>query len=89
MSNTSLEDPVVEIESGLIKGRNRRGVQTFFDIPYAAPPVGELRFAPPKPPVSWEDVRDGQRPGKAAPQLPGEGLTNRIPVPWEEDDLPF
>ena len=46
MSNTSLEDPVVEIESGLIKGRNRRGVQTFFDIPYAAPPVGELRFAP-------------------------------------------
>ena len=45
MSNTSLEDPVVEIESGLIKGRNRRGVQTFFDIPYAAPPVGELRFA--------------------------------------------
>lgn len=87
MSNTSLEDPVVEIESGLIKGRNRRGVQTFFDIPYAAPPVGELRFAPPKPPISWEDVRDARRPGKAAPQLPGEGLTNRIPVPWEEDCL--
>ncbi len=87
MSLTSQEDPIVEIHSGLLKGRNRHGVQSFFDIPYAAPPTGELRFAPPQSPIPWDGIRDAQRPGKAAPQLPGEGLTNRIPVPWDEDCL--
>ena len=87
MSLTSQEDPIVEIHSGVLKGRNRHGVQSFFDIPYAAPPTGELRFAPPESPIPWDGIRDAQRPGKAAPQLPGEGLTNRIPVPWDEDCL--
>ncbi|XP_053459590.1 cocaine esterase-like isoform X3 [Nycticebus coucang] len=41
-----------------VKGTDM-GVHTFLGIPFAKPPVGPLRFAPPEPPESWSGVRDG------------------------------
>ncbi|XP_018867869.3 cocaine esterase [Gorilla gorilla gorilla] len=41
-----------------VKGANA-GVHTFLGIPFAKPPLGPLRFAPPEPPESWSGVRDG------------------------------
>ncbi len=81
------DGPVVATTGGDIQGRERRGVQIFAGIPYAAPPVGARRFAPPEPVQPWTGVRDGRRFGPAAPQLPGEGLTNQVPVRWDEDCL--
>ena len=79
--------PVTRVSQGELQGRHRKGVQLFAGIPYAAPPTGERRFRAPAPPEPWAGVRDARRFGPAAPQLPGEGLTNRVPIPWDEDCL--
>lgn len=79
--------PLVRTTHGPVVGRHRRGVQLFAGIPYAAPPTGERRFAPPAPPEPWTEPRDATRFGPAAPQLPGEGLTNAMAVAWDEDCL--
>lgn len=63
---------VVETQNGRIEGaavsEEGRAVRIFKGIPYAAPPVGELRWRPPEPPVSWEGVRDGTQWGNRCPQ---------------------
>ena len=51
-----LKDPVV-IQSGNIQGKandNYQGVSEFLGIPYAQPPVGELRWKLPQPPKKWQ-----------------------------------
>jgi para-nitrobenzyl esterase len=61
---------LVTTTAGRVAGRERAGV-VFRGIPYAAPPVGALRFRPPRPPARWDGVRDCARPGPACTQ----GLT--------------
>ncbi|QIS09783.1 carboxylesterase family protein [Nocardia arthritidis] len=57
------EHPVVQIVDGPVRGTAADGYRTFQGIPYAAPPVSRLRWAPPAPPVPWRDVRDATAPG--------------------------
>jgi len=64
----SAATPVVEIESGRIAGRREQGVALFQGIPFAAPPLGPLRFAPPAPVAAWPGVRSAQEPGPASLQ---------------------
>ncbi len=59
---------VVETTSGKVQGARRRGVFAFRGVPYAAPPLGALRFAAPRPPTPWRGVRDATQPAPAAPQ---------------------
>lgn len=61
----------VKTEHGRIRGIACGWPSTtaFYGIPYAAPPVGELRWRPPQPAASWEGVRDCARPGPRCPQL--------------------
>lgn len=49
--------PQVRIESGIVEGKQAGPVQMFLGIPYAAPPVGELRWKPPAPPAKWTGIR--------------------------------
>lgn len=49
---------VVQTESGAVLGASSSGVESFKGIPYAAPPVGALRWHAPMPPENWADVRD-------------------------------
>ncbi len=58
----------VTIESGRITGAGLDGVITWSGIPYAAPPVGDLRWRAPRPPRSWDGVRDAGRYGAACMQ---------------------
>lgn len=59
---------VVQTASGAVRGVVAPGYRVFDGIPYAAPPVGPLRWAPPAPPASWPGVRDATRPGLRCPQ---------------------
>jgi para-nitrobenzyl esterase len=55
---------------GDLQGSAGDGVLTFRNVPYAAPPVGPLRFAPPAPVAPWPGVRDATAHGPVAPQPP-------------------
>jgi len=47
----------VKIDAGKIKGKSEGSVRSFLGIPYAAPPVGDLRWKPPAPVAKWKGVR--------------------------------
>ena len=64
--------PTVELSQGRLAGAVRDGVEDFFGIPYAAPPLGEFRFAAPAPTDGWEGTRDASSHGSPCPQ--GFGL---------------
>jgi para-nitrobenzyl esterase len=63
---------VVHTEDGAVRGTLEEGHRLFQGIPYAAPPVGDLRFRPPAPVEPWDDVRDATEPGSPCPQLQNE-----------------
>ncbi|MBP2643640.1 MAG: carboxylesterase family protein [Firmicutes bacterium] len=62
---------VVRIESGLLSGVAGvdPAVMVFKGIPYAAPPVGNLRWRPPQPPAAWQGVRKADKFGAICPQF--------------------
>ena len=66
--------------AGVVRGVRRAGSTAFLGIPYAAPPVGELRFAAPIPHPAWAGVRDAGSPG-ATPQRIDGGDTTLVPEP--------
>jgi para-nitrobenzyl esterase len=67
-------DPVVQIGAGALRGTTAGSATAFRGIPYARPPVGELRWQPPQPPLPWEGVREALQPGSACTQRTS-GLT--------------
>ncbi|MBB4688732.1 carboxylesterase/lipase family protein [Amycolatopsis jiangsuensis] len=66
------DDALVHTEGGPVRGTVSGGVRTFQGIPYAAPPVGALRWQDPKPAAHWTAERDGTHPGSACAQGPTE-----------------
>jgi para-nitrobenzyl esterase len=60
--------PTVHVAQGALRGGLGEGAQQFLDIPYAAPPVGPLRFAPPASPAHWRGVRSAMQHGPACVQ---------------------
>lgn len=76
-----LPEPL-QLESGPIAGSEQRdGVQIFRGIPYAAPPVGDLRWQPPQPVAPWDEVRDSSRFAASCIQPAGVGRPNIAVVP--------
>ncbi|XP_012254120.2 esterase FE4-like [Athalia rosae] len=65
--------PVVRVKEGLLRGATAETITGapyifFKGIPYAAPPVGKLRFAEPSPPQPWTGLRDALEHGPSCPQ---------------------
>ncbi|XP_023246025.1 esterase B1-like [Copidosoma floridanum] len=58
-----MERPIVTVSEGQLQGIRLKSVlgpnyYAFKGIPFAAPPLGPLRFKAPQPPAKWDDVRD-------------------------------
>lgn len=66
-----LDENVVTTEQGCVRGESLGSVKIFRGIPYAAPPIGSLRWKAPQEHPVWDGVRDATQFGKACPQLPG------------------
>ena len=62
--------PRLRVQQGTLSGKAVNGVQQFLGVPFAAPPVGPLRWQPPQPPV-WSGTRDATKFGPACAQ--GDG----------------
>ena len=58
----------VKIETGVVDGTVEEGLRIYRGIPYAAPPVGDLRWRPPRPAAKWDGVRAATEYGRACVQ---------------------
>lgn len=56
--------PVVQIANGALEGTQRGNIAVFEGVPYAAAPVGALRWREPQPVASWKGVRDATAPSR-------------------------
>ena len=61
-----------------LEGYREDGVWTFKGIPYAAPPVGDLRWRAPKPAHAWTGVRPAYEFGRACPQKPAKDISLEV-----------
>jgi para-nitrobenzyl esterase len=75
-----------ETTHGRLRGVEHAAHVAFRGIPYARPPLGALRFTPPRPPEPWAGVRDASDFGRACPQPPSV-LPGMAPGPQDEDCL--
>lgn len=61
------KDPLqIKVEQGIVQGKTEDSLRVFKGIPFAAPPVGELRWKAPQPAERWEGVKDALEYGPAA-----------------------
>jgi len=71
--------------SGTVIGEPGKEVFIFRGIPYAAPPVGNLRWKPPQPAAPWEGIRECTQYSAISPQTLMPGMS--APLPLNEDCL--
>lgn len=78
------EDLLISVRNGMIQGKVMPvldgEVRFFLGVPYAKPPLGNLRFKPPQPAEDWEGVWDATRYPNTCYQLPDKTFPGRRPV---------
>jgi len=80
-------EPVVRTASGLVRGRrNAAGIAAFLGIPFAEPPVGDLRFAAPHPARAWDGTREATAFGPPPPQSAYAVTPAPAPAPGTDPD---
>ena len=75
------EGTTIALADGAIEGEVVGGTRRFLGIPFAAPPVGPLRWRPPRPPVPWSGTLETKSFGSACPQRP-----STLGTPSENED---
>ena len=79
--------PQVKIDSGMLQGAwvaKAPHLAKFLGIPYAAQPIGNLRWKAPQSPPKWSGVREATRYGPACPQTPSSWLPEMLGIPKME-----
>ena len=84
-SKPSGSRPEVHAAAGKLRGGWEAGVAVFRGIPFAKPPVGELRFAAPRPAEGWSGVREAVSFGPPPPQSGSFGM-DRLSRDTADDD---
>ena len=92
LSMSQPQEPVTvvvetKVAQGDLAGRATDGIAAFKNIPYAAAPVGPLRWRMPQAAPTWQGVRDASMPGAICIQPPANGDPGVGPLPMSEDCL--
>lgn len=88
----AFEDPgsqrteIVRTEEGPLSGLETNRMREFLGIPYATPPVGNLRWRPPQPHAPWDEPLDAVRFGNTCPQNQD---INGFATPSDHEDCLF
>ena len=73
--------PIAQTTAGRIQGALEDDLTVFRGVPYAAPPIGDLRFRAPQPHPPWDGVRDATEFGPIALQEGMDALDALLPSP--------
>jgi para-nitrobenzyl esterase len=84
--NDAGQAPAARTQSGVVQGVGEGGIRVFKGVPFAAPPVGDLRWRDPQPVASWEGVRSARSFAPICPQT-GDSLPGAPVEPKSEDCL--
>lgn len=68
-TSAAAEGPKAKVESGELLGEATARAAIFRGVPFAAPPVGDLRWTPPQRPPKWQGARDATQNGPSCPQV--------------------
>lgn len=77
---------LVTTDLGEVVGRRSDEVVSFRALPYAAPPIGPLRFKPPELADPWTERRSARSAGSSCPQLGSGVLAQLFPVPAQDEN---
>jgi para-nitrobenzyl esterase len=83
LAGSSAAQPRVRVHQGILEGSATAGVIVFKGIPFAAAPIGDLRWRPPQPPADWTGVRQAV----SFPPACKQDLV-RSQLPWTEEFMP-
>ena len=85
---STASSPRVTADAGVLEGRvDTSGILLFRGIPYAEPPVGDLRWRPPRPAANWEGIRGAERLGHNCMQAQPYGDIDPFAAGISEDCL--
>lgn len=81
----------VDVQQGRLSGNaaDANGVINFKGIPFAAPPVGDLRWREPQPALSWNGTRDATQFGANCYEASSNANTSTVPVSTQSEDCLF
>ena len=75
----------IDTDKGPMQGTLVGATRAFLGVPFAAPPVGDLRWKPPAPHAAWSDTLDASQKGRPCTQM--AGFANKVDPKTGEDCL--